>query len=46
MATGNMRKKFGEDRTRSSEDLIADRQTHGHAHYNTVLPYRRRSNDT
>jgi len=28
MAIGNMSKKSGEDRTCSSEDTIADRQTH------------------
>ena len=28
MATGNMHKKLGEDRTCSSEDMITDRQTH------------------
>jgi len=28
MATGNMRKNFGEDWMRSFEDMIADRQTH------------------
>ena len=27
MAIGNMHKKCGEDRTRSSEDMTADRQT-------------------
>ena len=32
MAIGNMHKKFGEDRTSSSEDMIADRQTHTHTH--------------
>jgi len=44
--------KIGEDRTCSSEDMIADRQTHTHtdrqtdmhAHHNTPLPYRGRSN--
>ena len=47
-AIGNMHEKFGEDRTCSSEDINADRQTHTHthththrhAHYNTPLPYR------
>jgi len=40
MATGNMHKKFGEDRTCTSEDMIADRQTHTdrHTHHNTLLP--------
>jgi len=46
MAIGNKHKKFGEDRTCSSEDVITDRhihtQTHQfrhtHAHYNTLLP--------
>jgi len=28
MATGNMHKTFGEDRTCTSEDMIADGQTH------------------
>jgi len=44
--------KFREYRTCSSEDIIADRQTHArthiqtdiHAHHNTPLPYRWRSN--
>jgi len=39
-----MHKKFGEDRTCSSEDMIAGRQTRAHtdrhAHHNTPLPYR------
>jgi len=30
MAIGNMHKKFGEDRTCSSEGIIADRQTDKH----------------
>ena len=30
-ARGNMHKKFGEDRTCSSEDMIVDRQTDRHA---------------
>ena len=36
---GNMRKKFVEDRTCSSEDMIADKltHTHRHAHYSTPL---------
>jgi len=44
--------KIGEDRTSSSEDMIADRQTHSHtqtdrhAHHNTPLPCRGRSNET
>jgi len=29
-ATGNTQKKYGEDRTCSSEDMIVDRQTHIH----------------
>ena len=35
---GNTRKEFGEDRTCSSEDMIANRQTHTdrHAHHNTA----------
>jgi len=33
-------KNFGEDRTCSSEDMIADRQTHRHAHHNTPLRHR------
>ena len=45
--------KVGEDRTCSSGDMIADRHTHRererqtdrHAHHNTPLPYRRRSNE-
>jgi len=47
MAIGNMHQKFGEDLTCSSEDIIADRQTHTdrHAHHNTLLAYRGRSND-
>ena len=50
MAIGNMHKKFGEDGTCSSEDMIVDRQTYTHrqtdrhAHHNTPLPYRGRSN--
>jgi len=44
MVIGNMRINFGEDRTCSSEDIIADRQIHTetdiHAHHNTSLPYR------
>ena len=43
-----MHKIFGEDRTCSYEDMIADIQTHRHthrqtdrhAHHNTPLPYR------
>ena len=34
-AIGNMHKKFGEDRTCSSEDTIADRQTHTDTHTQT-----------
>jgi len=30
-----MHKKFGEDRTYSSKDMIADRQTHTHTHTHT-----------
>ena len=38
-AIGNMQ-KIGEDRTHSSEDMIADIQTHTdrHAYHNTPLP--------
>jgi len=42
-AMGNMHKKIGEDRTCSSEDMIADRhtrihtQTDTHAHYHNSL---------
>jgi len=47
-AAGNMHKKFGEDRTCSSKDMIVDRQTHTqtdrHVHHNTPLPYQGRSN--
>jgi len=41
-AIGNMHEKFGEDRTCSSEDMIAGRkkQTDRHAHHNTPLSYR------
>ena len=49
-ATGNMHKKFGEDGTCSSDDMITDRQTgthrdrhthtHRHAHHNVPFPYR------
>jgi len=52
MVIDNMHKKNGEDRTRVSEDMIADRQTHTHretdrhAHHNTPLPHRGRSNYT
>ena len=46
-AIDNMHKKFGEDRTSSSEDvMIADRQTHTtdrHSHHDTPLPYWGRS---
>jgi len=31
-ATGNKHKKFGEDRTRSFGDMLADRQTDKHTH--------------
>jgi len=46
---GNTHKKFPEGRRCSSEDMIADRQTHTrqtdiHAHRNTPLPYRGRRN--
>jgi len=34
-AIGNMHQKFGEDRTCSSEDMIADRQTHRHTQTHT-----------
>ena len=38
-------KKFGKDRARSSKDMAVNRQTHTqrHDHYNTLLPYRKRS---
>jgi len=45
----NMHNKFDEDRTCSSEDMIADRHRHRHrhidkhAHHNTPLPYGGRS---
>jgi len=51
-ATGNMLKKFGEDRTCSFDDMIADRQTYTHthtqrhAHHNTPLPCRGRGNNS
>ena len=32
IAKPNKPKNFGEDRKRSSEDMIADRQTHRHTH--------------
>ena len=42
-AIGNMHKKFREDRTCSSEDMIADRETHiqtdRQTHHNTPLRY-------
>jgi len=34
MAIGNKHKKFGEDRTCSSGDMIVDKQTHTHTHHN------------
>jgi len=39
--TGNMHKKYGEDRISSSEDMIAERQTqrNRHGHQNTPFPY-------
>jgi len=40
---GNMHKKFGEDRTCSSRDMRADRQTDRHSHHNTPLQYRGQS---
>jgi len=43
-----MHEQFGEDRTCSSEDVIATdkhRQADRHAHHNTPLPYRLRSNN-
>jgi len=44
MATiiGNRHKIFGQDRTCSSKDIIADGQSHTdrHLHRNTPLPYR------
>jgi len=33
-------KKIGEDRTCSSKDMIAERQTDRHGHQNTLFPYR------
>jgi len=46
-AVGNTHKSFGEDRTCSSEEMIADRQTHRqtdrHAHHNTPRAYRGQS---
>jgi len=56
-ARGNMHKKFGEDRTCSSEDMIVGRQTdrharthehthtHTHAYHNTPLTCRGQSNN-
>jgi len=41
MAASNMQKFFCEDRKRSSEHMIVERQTDRHAHHNTPLPYRR-----
>jgi len=40
-AIDNMHTKFGEDRTCSSRDMLADRQTHTdrHGHHNTPLSY-------
>jgi len=34
-AIGNMHRKLGEDRTWSSKDMIADKQTHTHTHTRT-----------
>jgi len=49
MAIGNMHKTFREARTCSSEDMLADRQTHTHTdrhnHHNTGLHYLGRSNN-
>jgi len=36
-AIGNMHKKIGEDRTCSSDDMIADRQTYTHRQTNTLI---------
>jgi len=52
MAIGNKHKKFGEDRTCSSGDMIVDKQTHTHtpqqtdrhAHRNTLCSLSGRSN--
>jgi len=48
MATGNTHTKFSEDRTCSSEDMIADKHTHTdrQTHHNTPLRYRGRSDNT
>jgi len=35
MAIGNKHKKFGEDKTCSSEDVITDRHIHTHRHTNS-----------
>ena len=42
---GKVYRTFGEDQTCSSEDMIAVRQTHRHAHHNTLLPRWGRSNE-
>jgi len=44
MTIVNMRKKFDEDRTCSSEDMIADAQRHTHAPY--ITPALTFSDDT
>ena len=47
---GNMHTKFVKHHTCSSEDIIAERQTHRqtdrYARHNTLLPYRVRTNKT
>jgi len=42
---GNAHNKFGKDWTCTSKNMITGRQTHRHAHHNTLLPYRQCSND-
>ena len=52
MATGNMLRKFGDCWTCGFGDMLEDGETHKptdpptnrHAHHNTALSYRRRSN--
>ena len=36
---GNAHNKFGKDWTCTSKNMITGRQTHRHAHHNTLLPY-------
>ena len=45
MATGDVHKKFGEDRSSGSRDMLVDRHTHithtqRQINRNTLLPYR------